>query len=271
MHPVLFTVGDVTVRSHDFFVLLGVAVASLIFFREVRQRRCWDERLWTVVALTLVGGALGMRASGFVRHLDLSDNPGLVDAWRYGAKSILGGLTGAYLGALLGKRISGYTSRTGDLFAPAVALGMAVGRVGCFLTEAPGRATSLPWAVHVSPAEASAMPFCPACSAGLGMHPSFLYEIGFHLLSFVALRRMRHRIDAPGELLTLWLAAYAVFRFLVEFVRANETVWLGLTRPQWFLLPGVVLLALHLRRQHARGVYAGLLSAPARRSLQVPA
>jgi prolipoprotein diacylglyceryltransferase len=43
-----------------------------------------------------------------------------------------------------------------------------------------------------------------------------------------------------------YVAGYALFRFLVEFTRANETVWLGLTRPQWFLLPFLPLLAWRL-------------------------
>ena len=256
MHPVLFTVRGVTVRSHDVFVGLGVLAALAVFLVEVRRRRTWDERLLIVVAVTLIGGAVGMRASGLVRHLDPAANPSIADGFRYGAKSILGGLTGAYLGALLGKRIAGYTERTGDLFAPAVAIGMAVGRVGCFLAEAPGRPTGLPWGVRVDPA--ADVGYCPGCAAGVPMHPSFLYEIAFHLLAFVALRRLRDRALPPGELLTLYLAGYGSFRFLVEFTRANEPVWLGLTRPQWFLVPTLALLAWHLTRRTRTGAYAAL-------------
>lgn len=253
MHPILFTVGRTPVRSHPVFVGLGVLVALVVFWREVRHREAWDDRLLVVVALALFGGMVGMRASGLVRHLDPARNPSLADGWRYGAKSILGGLTGAYAGALLGKRIAGYTERTGDLFAPAVALGMAVGRIGCLLAEAPGRPTTLPWGVHVSPSVHLAG--CPGCAAGVAMHPSFAYEIAFHLLAFLALRRLRGRDLPPGETLTLYLAAYAAFRFLVELTRANETVWLGLTRPQWFLVPALLLFARHLRRTARTGGY----------------
>ncbi|HEX8001427.1 MAG TPA: prolipoprotein diacylglyceryl transferase family protein [Mycobacteriales bacterium] len=253
MHPVLFTVGDVAVRSHGLFIVLGVLAALVVFALEVRRRGAYDERLLVVVALALVGGGLGMRASGLVRHLDPSENPGVLDGLRYGAKSILGGLAGAYGGALLGKRIAGYTERTGDLFAPAVALGMAIGRIGCFLADAPGRPTDLPWAVHVSPANAAAIPYCPGCASGAGMHPSFAYEIAFHLLAFAALVWLRRRALPPGATFTLYLAAYGVFRFVVEFTRANETVWLGLTRPQWFLVPTLALFAWQASRTRRRG------------------
>lgn len=258
MHPVLFTVGDVAIRSHDVFVALGVLAALVVFAREVRRRGEWDERLIVVIALTLFGGAIGMRASGLVRHLDPSANPSIADGLRYGAKSILGGLTGAYVGALAGKRIAGYPRKTGDLFAPAVAIGMAIGRVGCLLAEAPGRPTTLPWGVHVDPANAALVGECPGCAIGAAMHPSFVYEIVFHLLAFVALQRIRGRALPAGETLTLYLAAYGAFRFAVEFTRANETVWLGLTRPQWFLVPTLALLLWHLRRNARAGTYAAL-------------
>ena len=145
--------------------------------------------------------------------------------------------------------------KTGDLFAPAVALGMAIGRIGCHLTEAPGRPTTLPWGIHAS----ATTPECPGCLTGQAMHPSFIYEIAFQLAAFVVLMSIRKRITHPGELFILYLAGYAVFRFLVEFVRANETVWLDLTRPQWVLLPGLVLLGLRLRYGYRRGFYDPIL------------
>ncbi|VAZ79015.1 Prolipoprotein diacylglyceryl transferase [Mycobacterium kansasii] len=91
------------------------------------------------------------------------------------------------------------------------------------------------------------------------MHPSFLYEIGFQLAAFAVMLWMRNKLTQPGELFVLYVAGYAVFRFFVEFVRANETVWLGLTRPQWFLLPSVVLIAVRLGYGYRRGHYDPLL------------
>lgn len=248
MHPVLVHLGGVAVSSHAVFVGLGILAALAVFAWRVHGRGAWDDRLWIVLALTLAGGALGMRASGLVRHLDPSRNPSLADGFRYGAKSILGGLTGAYAGALLGKRIARYPFRTGDLFAPAVALGMAIGRVGCLLAEPPGRPTGLPWGVHAPATLAQ----CAGCAAGVAMHPSFAYEIAFHLAAFAWLVRLPRDAYAPGETLTRYLMAYAVFRFAVEFTRANETVWLGLTRPQWFLVPALAFVVWRLRPRVTR-------------------
>lgn len=260
MEPVR-QVGPVTVPVHGLFVALGVFAAMLVFTAEARRRGAVNEQSIVAVAGALVGGAIGMRLSGWAQHLDFSANPSLAQAWQFGSRSILGGLLGAYLGVLVAKRLGGYRGKTGDLFAPAVALGMAIGRIGCHLTEAPGRPTTLPWGIHAP----TTTPECPGCLAGQAMHPSFLYEIAFQLVAFAILLWLRTRIHQPGELFVIYIAGYAAFRFLVEFVRANETVWLDLTRPQWFLLPSLLIIGVRLWYGHRHGYYR-----PAARDQEVP-
>ena len=256
MHPVLLVVGGVAVGSHEFFVALGVLAAAVVVVLESRRRGMWGDEMLVAVAGGLVGGALGMHAASWLRSPESAVQTPVLQLWQYGAKSILGGLTGAYLGVVLAKRLVRYRRRTGDVFAPAVALGMAVGRIGCLLTEPPGRATSLPWGVRLSAEQIAAIPGCAGCVPGRPLHPSFAYEIAFQLVAFGALLWLRDRVSVPGGLLTLYLGAYAVFRFAVEFTRDNEVVLAGLTRGQWFLLVvGPLVLARGLRllrpRAHA--------------------
>jgi prolipoprotein diacylglyceryltransferase len=115
-----------------------VLVAALVFVAEVRRRRITDDRIWIVVAGALVGGAVLERLGTWLQHFDMRQNANLAEQWLYGNRSILSGLVGAYVGAIVAKRLCGYRLSTGDLFAPAVAIGMAIGRVGCLLTELPG-------------------------------------------------------------------------------------------------------------------------------------
>lgn len=256
MLPFLFQLGPLPVPTHGFFMLAGVLVAVLVFVYEARRRRMLDERLVGVIAGTLFGGAIGAKLSTLWLYLEVAPEPSLLGVLIDGGKSILGGLAGAYFGAVLFKRVLGYQERTGDLFAPAVALGMAVGRVGCLLTEQIGTPTTLPWGLTLSAELAARIPNCPACAPGVRLHPSFLYEILFHLASFALLWWwLRPRVFVKGELLKIYLLAYALFRFAVEFVRGNQIVWQGLTRSQLFLIPSTLLLLLYFGRQWRRGVY----------------
>lgn len=250
MYPSVGHLLGVPVPTHGLFVALGVLAAAAVFVVEARRRGQTDERVVYVVLGALVGGAVFMRLGTWLQHVDLRENASLAEHWVYGNRSILGGLVGAWLGVQVAKRLVGYRLRTGDLFAPAVALGMAVGRIGCLLTELPGTPTGSSYGMVLDAASAERL----SAPAGVPLHPSFVYEIVFHAAAFAVLWGwLRHREMAPGETLTLYLAGYGVFRFLVEFVRGNEVVWEGLTRPQLFLLTTVPLLLARVAWQARKG------------------
>lgn len=225
--------------THDLWVAMGVLTAALVFSLEKRRRGVQDERVWALVALAVGFGALGARLGTWLQHLDPGRNDSVVVHWLYGNRSILGGLALAYVAVLVGKRLLKVQWRTGALFAPAVAAGMAVGRVGCLLTELPGTPTDLPWGVTVTSVEDAVTWQVPL---GATLHPSFAYEIAFHLLALVAIWCWRDRLPDPADLFTLYVTGYAAFRFAVEPVRGNEVAWLGLTRPQLFLAVTIPLL-----------------------------
>ncbi len=255
MRPVLFHVGGFAVPTHDFFVVLGVLVAVAVFGLEIRRRGAYDRRLGWVVAGAILTGAIFARVSTVWRYLAAEPDPSLLGIWLYGGKSVLGGLAGAYVGAVATKRLVGYRSHTGDFFAPAVALGMAVGRVGCFLTEQIGTPTTMPWGIRVSTETAASMESCPQCRLGVPLHPSFLYEIAFLLILFGVLMAVRKRPLPDGELFKIFLGTYAVFRFLVEFVRGNPPMLGPLSGSQVFLILTMPLLAKHFLAQTRRGAY----------------
>lgn len=240
------------IPTHGFFVGLGVLAAVVVFVHEARRRGHTDDRLLIVVTGALVGGAVFMRLGTWLQHLDLRENASLAEQWAYGNRSILGGLVGAWLGVHVAKKLCGYRLRTGDLFAPAVALGMAVGRVGCLLTELPGTPTASGWGITLDRADALRLGAPP----GVALHPSFAYEIAFHLAAFAALWFwVRHRDFPPGESFLWYVAAYGTFRFAVEFVRGNEVVELGLTRPQLFLACTIPLLLGRIAYRLRSGAY----------------
>ncbi len=256
MIPVLFRVGPLAVPTHEFFIGVGVLLAGLVFLHEARRRGELDDKILGVLLGALIGAAVFAKASTAWRYLQAEPDPSLAGIWLHGGRSVLGGLAGAYLGAVVAKRLVGYRSSTGDLFAPAVAIGMAVGRIGCFLTEQVGTATSLPWAISVDAAVAARIPMCPGCAAGTPMHPSYLYEIAFHAAMFVLLWRGRDRWAVRGESFKVYLLAYGIFRFGLEFVRGNQVMFGGLTGSQLFLLATVPLLGAYFARRLLTGAPA---------------
>lgn len=224
--------------THGVFVALGLAAGGLVFWLEARRRRASDPRIPYLVIGALVGAGVLARLGTWAQHLDPSQNLNLGEQLLRGNASILSALVGAWLGVHITKRIVGYRERTGDLFAPAVAIALAIGRFGCLLTERPGTPTSGGWGIVLDREAAERL----GSPAGVGLHPSFIYEIAFHAIAFALLWFwLRHLGLGAGETLTLYIGAYAVFRFLVEFVRGNEVAWLGLTRPQLFLLVTIPL------------------------------
>lgn len=218
---------------HGLFVGLGIAAALVLYAYEKRRRGLADDRLWVIAGMAVAFGGVGARLLTWD-----PTRPAQLDLWwTEGNRSILAGLVAAWIGVELGKRVTGYRASTGDLFVAPVALAMVIGRVGCLLTEDPGTPTGGNWGLVLTPADAGRL----GGVAGVGLHPSFAYEIAFHAIALWLLLRYRNALPHPGDLFALYVAGYALFRFGVEFVRSNELVW-GLSRPQWFLLATLPLL-----------------------------
>ena len=262
MRPILFTVGEATFYSHSVFVVLGCLVALWASWRvAVRQRRISHQLIW-VAAGGMLGAAIMARYGLAIRYALEPGPASLQGLLAYGGQTLLGGLAGAYLGVILTKRLIGYKADTGDIFAPGVALGIAIGRIGCLLAERPGTPTTLPWGVHVPAEWAARFPDCEGCLTGEAMHPSFLYEsLILAVLSWWLFRASR-RGELPaswmreGDLFKLFLAAYAIFRFLVEFVRGNPVMALGMSGSQLMVLAALVLIGAHFIRRWRQAAIA---------------
>lgn len=216
LRPLLFGAGHLPVPSYEFFVALGL-VAGLLTLRRLSPGARGDRSGTTwIVAAALVGGALGAKL------LELAVLPwgalrgaGWTAALLSG-RTVIGGFLGGSVAVVIVKRRLGIRERRGNEIAPAIAIGLAIGRIGClFAGCCHGTATSLPWGVDFGD--------------GIPRHPTQLYEAIFALAAFGLLLAARRRSPSPGSLFTLFAAGYLLFRFLEEFVRAGDRIALGLT------------------------------------------
>lgn len=228
--------GGIRVPTHELFTVAGFAVAGLVLAVLARREGRWGGDLGWIVAGGLVCAAVFAKAGASWRYVAQADDPTLWGILLYGGKTVLGGLVGAYVGVEVTKRLIGYRRSTGDLFAPAVALGLAVGRVGCLLTEQVGTPTSLPWGITVPADVGARIPNCPQCLEGVPLHPSFAYEILFLAAMSVVMLWFRRRVRVEGDSFRFFLIAYGVFRFVVEFVRGNQDLLWSLSGSQVFLI-----------------------------------
>lgn len=256
MFPTL-PLGPVTVATHDLFSVLGLSVGLALYYLALRRRGWLEPTIVWISLAAVLGGALGARLITAWEHLEYYGAAGQVPlTWliEHSGKSLIGAIVGGYLATVLAKRAFGYTRSTGDAYLLAIPVATIIGRIGCFLTELPlGTPTDLPWGITVSQEAAAAFARCPGCAGP--MHPSMVYEIGFNVVAIGVLLRYRDRVPVPGDALKLYLLAAGLFRLWVETVRGNEPQALGLTGPQWVLLPLVGLLLVHLVRSVRRGAY----------------
>ena len=258
MHPILVELGPWRILTHDAFTVLALAVGLALYYRDLRRRGWLDQTIVAISIAAIAGALIGARLVTAWEHLEYyaaMDGMPLTVAIEHSGKSLIGALAGGYVATALAKRAAGYTRSTGDAYLLAIPVATAIGRIGCFLSELPlGTPTDLPWGLTVSAEAAATFARCPGCD--LPMHPSMLYEIAFNVIAAAVIVRYRDRVTVPGDGLRLYLLAAGVFRFLVEFVRGNEPQALGLTGPQWVLIPIIGLLIAHFVRQWRRGAYA---------------
>lgn len=216
---------------HPVFESLGYA-GGFALYRSLKQRQgdhLSSERRWVVLAAAILGAVAGSRVLGL-----LEVEP--VQGWRWnalwttgGGKTIVGGLLGGWLAVEVAKRLSGIRSRTGDLFAIPLCVGIAIGRIGCFLAGVAdntyGTPTTLPWGVDFGD--------------GIRRHPTQLYEFAFLALLAFALRKLGTRPHREGVLFCIFMAAYLSWRFLIDFLKPQPLVH-GLNMIQWACLAGVL-------------------------------
>src|SRR5215471_432985 len=258
MHPILFDSGSFTLYSYG--VLLAAAYLLGLQFALVRARsrgldrqRVMDLGIWIIVS-ALAGAKLLLLATGF-RHY--TDSPrGLLDLAR-SAGVFYGGLIGAVAVAFVYMRWHKMPLwTTTDVFAPGIALGHAVGRLGCLMAGCCfGRPTSVPWAITFHNPAAALNSDTPL---GVPLHPTQLYEAGAELAILGALLWLERKgRPFPGRTFWGYMLLYAVSRFVIEFYRGDPRGAIGTFSTSQFvsliLAPlAVVMLVLLSRRDDPR-------------------
>ncbi|MBW3607453.1 MAG: prolipoprotein diacylglyceryl transferase [Actinobacteria bacterium] len=204
---------------------LAFVVSGAVVGRRLKELGRPPDWAYEIVFAALIGGLVGARLYWILTNLDeVGDD---VIGGVFGGSGLVwfGGLLGGAAGVLLWARRRGMFNLTLlDACSPALAIGYAVGRIGCQLSGDGdyGSATDLPWGM--------AYPDGVVPTTEI-VHPTPIYETVAMCLVAWALWRGRDALR-PGLLFACYLVLAGCERFLVEFVRRNEPVLAGLTEAQ---------------------------------------
>ena len=246
MIPVLFHIGPLSVYSYGMMMALGFLAADYVITLECRRRGIVTEYASSTVVWAAIMGISSARA------LDILNN--FSSYWADPKSMILSGSGFVWYGGLFGGIFGTYLVsryykigflKTTDMCAPALAIGQAIGRLGCQLSGDGdwGLPSKLPWAMAFPRAIVGwnsqtvlkldahgqlVSGFFP----GVRVHPAPVYETLLYTGVFVILWRLRGKGFADGRLFFLYLILAGAARFIVEFVRINPRVFIGLSEAQ---------------------------------------
>ncbi|MBI3769286.1 MAG: prolipoprotein diacylglyceryl transferase [Deltaproteobacteria bacterium] len=247
MHPVIFSLGPITVYSFGVMLALGFLAAGNVLGRELERKGIDPELASSMVLWAAVGGLGGSRLlsiaedwQGFVAHP-------LSFVFTGAGFVFYGGLLGGFLTVSIFIRSRGLSwLRVSDSIAPGLAIGQAIGRIGCLLAGDGdwGMPTTLPWGMRYPNAIIGWESWIRANGLPLDVrvHPAPIYETLGYGAVFVVLWSMRRSHQPDGMILWWYLLLSGTVRFLVEFVRINPKISLGLTEAQWISL-GLIAIA----------------------------
>jgi phosphatidylglycerol:prolipoprotein diacylglycerol transferase len=243
MKPEIQILG-ISIKTFGVCFALGFAACGLLCARRLHELGKPRDWAYEIVFAALVGGVVGARAYYLIEnHVSISlgnvfSGTGLV--WYGGA---IGGAIGV-IGWMLWRH--SLELRMLDMAATALALGYAIGRIGCQVSGDGdyGIRSNLPWAMGYPHGTVPTPP-------GVRVQPTPIYETVTMCLLAFGLWQIRDRVR-PGVVFALYLLGSGLERLLVEFIRRNKEVALGLTAPQLesigLMCVGALWLALLVRR-----------------------
>ncbi len=248
MYPKLISIGSFYIPTYGVLVALGFLAGLGITMRLARRAGLPPDQITNLAIYCAMAGIAGAKLFMFLFDFgDYLHHPEQI--FTLETLQAAGVFHGGFIVALLVavfyiRRQKLPVLGTMDVFAPGVAIGQAIGRLGCFAAGCCwGRECDLPWGVHFRSDFAAPVPLDKA------LHPVQLYESAADLLIFAFLYRRAGQRHPAGQVIALYLVLYSTARFIIEFFREHEQALVGpFSLTQWLALGlfavGVVILFL---------------------------
>jgi phosphatidylglycerol:prolipoprotein diacylglycerol transferase len=220
MDPNIGNVGSFAVEWHGLLMALAIVFGVAFALYLAHRDNFPTEHILPAVIWAVIGGLIGSRMTHVIDEWDwYCEHPGEILSLWEGGLGWYGGLIGGVLAGWIYLRVKHVSvGRHLDFAAPAVMLGLAIGRIGCTINgDAPGTSTSLPWGLTYTHPDA----FSPL---GVSTHPAPVYEIMWLIIVVGVLLWLRKRIKPEWSLFFSMLALYSFGRFFISWVRDEPEV-----------------------------------------------
>lgn len=257
MLPRLFTIGTFSLPTYGVLVAAAFLTALWMASHFAKQRGLNSEKIVNLGVYCALTGMLGAKLMMIALDPELRTHPGEIFsiATLQSAGIFFGGFIVALVFAYFYMRAQGLpVLATSDLFAPGLAIGHGIGRLGCFAAGCCwGKPTHLPWAVTFTSHDATT-----GVPLGIALHPTQLYEAFAEAIVCVILIGQLKRPHREGQVIGLYLVLSGLARFAVEFVRehdASNPLGGPFTLEQWIAI-AVALAGIYLFARPVRTVAA---------------
>jgi phosphatidylglycerol:prolipoprotein diacylglycerol transferase len=266
MHPKLFDIGPLTVYTYGFLLAIGFISGVWLAARYARREGIDEEKIWNlgliVIASGLIGAKILMVLTDYEYYVHHPREIFSLSTLQSGGVFFGGLLTSLLAAAWYFRRQKLPGWQTADLFAPGIALGHAIGRLGCFFAGCCyGKPTTVPWAVTFTNKLAQDLVGVPV---GVPLHPTQLYEAGAEFLIFLALLAFRKRKTYHGQIVLLYLVLYSCARFIIEFYRGDQERgvflggWLSTSQLIGLIVIPAAIIGMRIRSKRKLGEKVGV-------------
>ena len=220
MFPEILAIGPFHLRSFGILLATAFLVGTWISLGEARRRGIDETKLVNLVLVILVASIVGARGFYVATHPgEMAGDPlAFFRLWE-GGLTLIGGFVAGTIAGFAYMRYAGLPlGVTADTVTPAVALGVAIARVGCFLNGCCfGRPCDLPWGVHFPHGSPPDLVY-----PGMAVHPSQLYNALAFFVLFLVTLWLRPRLKGDGQLWWLFVILFALVRFPIDATRHYE-------------------------------------------------
>jgi prolipoprotein diacylglyceryltransferase len=182
-----------------------------------------ENRLWIMLG-AMLGALIGSRVVAVLETPEILHH--LTFSILYQSKTIVGGLLGGLFGVELIKKIIGVNIASGDVYVIPILVALIIGRIGCFSMGIDEPTYGIPTRFFMG----------IDLGDGILRHPIMLYEMIYLVLLIFLFNSLKNKTLINGDRFMLFMVLYFLFRFLIEFIKPYQSLFLNLSSIHWSAL-----------------------------------